>query len=322
MLNRLYDSPDLLIHDYLCRHRTAAAGREEFSSRHEIAFPRTGLYVKHLGRERVLADPNQILFFNRGEAYRVSHPLEGGDRSTTIWVNDNDLRDLLSALDPEAPGHREEGAGRSVGAIGRPEKATGRTEEGASGLDRPFASTHVPCSPHAAILHRRLLILLTGKGHDGVAIQETVFHLLEAAIAESLPQEIPAARPLRHATRRDHRALAFAAQTMLNERFHAPLTLRAIATTIGSSPYHLSRIFHRETGLPVHRYLNRLRLRASLERLADGEGDLTDLALSVGFSDHSHFTNAFRGEFGIPPSRFRALATTTRIRQMSKNLQA
>jgi len=289
MLNRLYDNPDLLVHDYLCRNRSAAAGMEEFCDRHEIAFPRTGLYVKHLGRERVLADPNQILFFNRGEAYRVSHPLEGGDRSTTIWVKDDDLRDLLG---------------------------------GAGGPGRPFARTHLPCSPRAALLHRRLLVLLAAKGHDGVAIQETVFDLLEAAVAGSLSQQIPATRPLRQATRRDHRDLAFAAQTVLNERFHAPLTLRAIATTVGSSTYHLSRIFHRETGLPVHRYLNRLRLRATLERLADGEPDLTDLALSVGFSDHSHFTNAFRGEFGIPPSRFRALATASRIRQTSKNLQA
>ena len=295
MLNRLYDSPDLLIHDYLCQHSTAVAGREEFSGRHEIAFPRTGLYVKHVGRERVLADPNQILFFNRGEAYRISHPLEGGDRSTIIWVKEDDLHDLLSDLGPVA---------------------------GAGGFDRPFARTHVPCPPRAVLLHRHLLALLAGPGRDGIAIGEIVLNLLEEAVDAAHSPDLPATRPLRPATRRDHRDLTFAAQTVMNEQYAGSLTLRTIAAAVGSSPYHLCRIFRRETGSPLHHYLNRLRLRASLERLADGERDLTDLALSVGFSDHSHFTNAFRGEFGIPPSRFRALATTTRIRQTSKNLQA
>lgn len=329
MLNRLYDSPDLLIHDYICRHgsaasgegefrgrhATAAPGREEHSGRHEIVFPRTGLYVKHVGRERVLADPNQILFFNRGEGYRVSHPLEGGDRSTTIWVKDDDLRDLLSAFSPMATEHWNDTGGR-------PEDTTGQTEWGAGGLDRPFARTHAPCPPRAALLHRRLLALLAGPGRDGIAIGEIVLDLLEEAVAASRSPDLAAARPLRRATRRHHRGLAFAAQTVLNKRFAGPLTLRAIATAVGSSPYHLCRIFRRETGLPLHRYLNRLRLRASLEHLADREHDLTDLALSVGFSDHSHFTSAFRGEFGISPSRFRATATAARVWQTSKNLQA
>jgi AraC-like DNA-binding protein len=71
------------------------------------------------------------------------------------------------------------------------------------------------------------------------------------------------------------------------------------------SPFHLARIFQQQTGVPVHRYLTQLRLRASLERLADGEEDLTTIALELGFSSHSHFTDAFRREFGQPPSEIR-----------------
>ena len=36
------------------------------------------------------------------------------------------------------------------------------------------------------------------------------------------------------------------------------------------------------------------------------------LALDLGFSDHSHFTNAFREEFGAPPSAFRRVLTAGR----------
>ena len=37
-----------------------------------------------------------------------------------------------------------------------------------------------------------------------------------------------------------------------------------------------------------------------------GALDLTDLALSFGYADHSHMTNAFRRGWEMPPSRFRA----------------
>jgi AraC-like DNA-binding protein len=40
-------------------------------------------------------------------------------------------------------------------------------------------------------------------------------------------------------------------------------------------------------------------------RLATGARDLTGLAFELGYADHSHFTNAFRQEWGVPPSRFR-----------------
>jgi AraC family transcriptional regulator len=46
-----------------------------------------------------------------------------------------------------------------------------------------------------------------------------------------------------------------------------------------------------------------------LERLRDARGDLTGIALDLGYSSHSHFTFAFRRHFGYAPSAFlRAIA--------------
>jgi AraC-like DNA-binding protein len=59
-------------------------------------------------------------------------------------------------------------------------------------------------------------------------------------------------------------------------------------------------------GLSLRRYAKRLRARIAADRLATGARDLTELALDLGYADHSHFTNAFRQEWGLPPSRFRA----------------
>ena len=60
-----------------------------------------------------------------------------------------------------------------------------------------------------------------------------------------------------------------------------------------------------------------MRLRTALERAADPGADLTDLALDLGYSSHSHFTAAFRKAFGVTPSAFRRKATGQRVRELS-----
>ena len=112
-------------------------------------------------------------------------------------------------------------------------------------------------------------------------------------------------KPRKEATDADHAGRAEAAKTYLASRMSERVSLDEVARAVHASPFHLARIFQQQTGVPVHRYLTQLRLRASLERLADGASDLTALALELGFSSHSHFTDAFRREFGKSPSEMR-----------------
>jgi len=114
-----------------------------------------------------------------------------------------------------------------------------------------------------------------------------------------------ARKPKREGTDADHAERTEAVKTYLAARMSERVTLDDVARAVHVSPFHLARIFQQQTGVPVHRYLTQLRLRASLERLADG--DLTAVALELGFSSHSHFTDAFRREFGHSPSEMRKI---------------
>jgi AraC-like DNA-binding protein len=69
--------------------------------------------------------------------------------------------------------------------------------------------------------------------------------------------------------------------------------------------FHLARIFKSRTGFSLHAYRNQLRLRSALERLREPNVDLTGIALDLGFSSHSHFTETFRRAFGKTPSAVR-----------------
>jgi AraC family transcriptional regulator len=71
------------------------------------------------------------------------------------------------------------------------------------------------------------------------------------------------------------------------------LGLTDVARTVGASPAYLTDVFRRVEGIPVHKYLVRLRLAKAVIELPHSN-DLTQLALRLGFSSHSHFSAVFR----------------------------
>src|SRR5215471_11801362 len=75
-----------------CRNQSA----EEFATGTELVFPYRGVYVRHVGREQAVAEANQVLLFNAGEGYRVSHPVAGGDASLDLVVSDSLLLELAA----------------------------------------------------------------------------------------------------------------------------------------------------------------------------------------------------------------------------------
>ena len=110
-----------------------------------------------------------------------------------------------------------------------------------------------------------------------------------------------------------HAAIAAAAKRRLAAQLDAPNRIPEIAAELGVSQFHLAHVFQKQTGLSIHRYLQRLRMATALVRLHDGEESLSRLALDLGFSSHSHFTAVFRQHFGKSPSAVRA-ATLAAVR--------
>jgi AraC-like DNA-binding protein len=291
----LYRSPVLQIGHYVCRPGSHERQREETTEHHSIALVRRGVFVKHVGRERIVADANQVLFFRRGEAYCVSHPECCGDECTTLWLAPEVLAEVLRPHDPAAPD--------------RP--------------DRPFRLTHGPSNTRAFLLHRQLVRLLE-QGRDELAAEEAVFDFLDSLLPTAFAPLDPPRRRQRPDTVAAHRELTEHAKIVLATSFRERLSLSDVARAVHASPYHLSRIFRRHTGVALHRYLTRLRLRHALELLLSGgrdSDDLSRLALSAGFFDHSHFTTAFRREFGLAPARVRDGISVQQLREMSKNVQ-
>jgi AraC-like DNA-binding protein len=88
------------------------------------------------------------------------------------------------------------------------------------------------------------------------------------------------------------------------------LNLAAVARSQGVSPRYLQRLIE-TTGTSFSERVNELRLQrafALLTAAGGGERRISDVALSCGFSDISHFNRLFRSRFGDTPSGVRGQA--------------
>jgi AraC-like DNA-binding protein len=242
---------------------------------HDFVFPRTTVWIQHQGKRPFVADPNVVTFYNRGQAY-VRFPLSPeGDRSDYFSVEPTTLCEVVRVHDAEA----------------------------ASSPDGPFRFDHGWSDPETYVVQRRLVrYLLETPRPDPLLVEEEALRILERVVANaygSRPGMPPVARP----GARDE--LVERTKAVIATRALEPLSLQTIASEAGSSVFHLCRAFRRGTGSTLHGYLTQVRLRLAIERLLEERVSLTELALDLGFSSHSHFTAAFRRSFGEPPSRLR-----------------
>ena len=83
------------------------------------------------------------------------------------------------------------------------------------------------------------------------------------------------------------------ATTILRLHLDQRFNLDALASTLGVSPSHLSRLCKKALGMRLTDYLNRLRIEEAKYLLDHSNDSLTAIAAAVGFYDASHFSNVF-----------------------------
>jgi AraC-like DNA-binding protein len=89
------------------------------------------------------------------------------------------------------------------------------------------------------------------------------------------------------------------------------IRLDDLAAVAGLSKYHLSRMFLREVGVPMHRYQTLVRLAKSHGLLLAGTS-VCNAAHQLGFYDQSHFDHAFTQTYGMSPHFFACSAINRR----------
>ncbi len=85
----------------------------------------------------------------------------------------------------------------------------------------------------------------------------------------------------------------------------ATATLQGLGGALGTRPYYLSVLFHRETGLTLRAYLQRTRVEAARQLLLETTDKLETLAMRVGLNSGSHLSRLFLKYSHCRPGHFR-----------------
>ena len=84
------------------------------------------------------------------------------------------------------------------------------------------------------------------------------------------------------------------------------VSIHSLAGLAGVSPYYLVRAFHREVGIPPHKYQTIMRVLRARKFLACGD-PISEVAVRTGFCDQSHLNRCFKRTLGVTPGRYKPL---------------
>lgn len=263
-IQMLLSSTDMTLRDVVCRGTCRHKSPEECATATHLVFPYRGTYVRHVGQDNAVADANQLILFNRGEEYQISHPVVGGDASLSLALEEGLLREIVPK-DYLRPG-----------------------------CEAAFRVQRMRIDPRAHALVSLLRHGLSRAIAEPLQAETLILTLVRRALGERT------SRPPGSTYGRQR--LVDRAKLTISSNPARRWKLAEIAAEVGVSPVYLTQSFQQVEGLPLYRYQLRCRLARALDLLYQYE-DLSALALDLGFSTHSHFTSAFRQAYGRTPAQ-------------------
>lgn len=174
--------------------------------------------------------------------------------------------------------------------------------EAGLGVERPVTDSGGSRTPG----ERCRAVFETFRKRGGAASLEATghLHLLLASLRESAAEQLPSpVRPDSHSEELVRRVVGY-----LSTQYAEPVTIEAMAETIGYNRAYLSRLFKRHTTLSPATFLSKLRIDHG-RRLLRERPELTveQIASSVGFQDALYFSKQFRRWYGQSPTEYRAV---------------
>jgi AraC-like DNA-binding protein len=92
---------------------------------------------------------------------------------------------------------------------------------------------------------------------------------------------------------------------LLETRFREPWTHNEIAEYVGMSRAHFATLFQQNTGMPLHKFLTRVRIAHAERLLRNSKQSIESIAAECGFARTQNLTRAFTLHAGLTPIRFR-----------------
>ncbi|BFM14500.1 hypothetical protein R50073_06830 [Maricurvus nonylphenolicus] len=107
---------------------------------------------------------------------------------------------------------------------------------------------------------------------------------------------------------KEREQMAGASQLLL-QGLQSPPSVEELATTLGLSQSRLKRCFKALHGCSISDYIMNARMQHARQLLTEGQLNVTQVAMEVGYEHVCNFSTTFKRESGITPKAFQKLAT-------------
>jgi YesN/AraC family two-component response regulator len=157
------------------------------------------------------------------------------------------------------------------------------------------------------------VIVVTGKvltEEDMKRLNNGVTTVLEKGLfsLDETVEHINAALERKHRLSGEAQRSVRKAMAYIHEHFPEPMTRQDIAQYVNISEDYLTFCFRKELGTTPIEYLQRYRINQAQQLLRNSDDNISQIALSVGFSDSGYFSRIFRRITGKSPETYRKSA--------------
>ena len=91
----------------------------------------------------------------------------------------------------------------------------------------------------------------------------------------------------------------------IHEHYREPLTNELLGEYFGFHKNYISVMIKEYTGMPLHKYLNHVRISHALDMLNDSDAPIAEIAEKCGFCDIYYFSRYFKQAVGVSPTEYR-----------------
>ena len=95
------------------------------------------------------------------------------------------------------------------------------------------------------------------------------------------------------------------AKSFIAENLSDAVTVRDVADYVGLSPEYFTKLFKQETGLNIKEYILQTKVEAAKEMMSHSDLSVSLVAMELGWSNFSHFTQVFKKFENMTPTEYK-----------------
>ena len=99
------------------------------------------------------------------------------------------------------------------------------------------------------------------------------------------------------------------AKAYISENYSQLLSVKEVAEHVHLNPEYFTRLFKKETGKNIKNYIVDCKMTLAKDLLATSNLPVSMVALEVGYTNFSHFTQIFKKIENMTPSEYRLRVT-------------